>query len=79
MAKVLAVLVCVGGYFWFIYTLAKSNSQRSQKRKNVSAVKKTSRSYGGGTAGSWGGSSGFDELTTEDYIMLDGIEDMFDR
>ena len=87
MLNILIISLCVYAFFCLMIELANSVTPQNPQTRTNSAAKKTSaasrrysRSGSGFCSGSFGsGGSDRDELTTEDYIILDDIEDMFDR
>ena len=85
-STVICILV-MGAYVWFVHALVKGITPQNHTEQKNSAARQTSPARGRSNKGSvssfdgmglasWSESSGNDELTTEDYIMLDDIQDM---
>jgi hypothetical protein len=62
---------------WCIRAYDEQQKAAASRKPAVRCVNNSRRRTG--TAGVWSSSSESDELTTEDYIILDDIDDMFGR
>lgn len=81
----LIVLMYAGVFFCAVFYLMKwcirahEEEQKAAASRKPAASRGNSSSWRTGTSRGWSGSSESDELTTEDYIILDDIDDMFGR